>query len=110
MHASGPAPLPDLVLYGKPGCHLCDDTRHLLRELLEARSAAGLPCPTLVERDITSNPDWQRAFSETIPVLEMAGCRLPLALRPAQLRGFLADALDAEGGEARVDGATAVVR
>ena len=56
--------------------------------------AAGLPSPTLVERDIDTNEDWQRAFMTTIPVVELADRRLELATSPARIRRLLADVLD----------------
>ena len=58
----------ELYLYARAGCHLCDETRTALVQLLAEREAAGLPSPTLVERDIDTNEDWQRAFMATIPV------------------------------------------
>lgn len=88
------APLPDLVLYGRPGCGLCDETRAFLAELLASRQTAGLPTPTLVERDIDADADWQRAFFASIPVIELAGRRLELATSPARVRRLLRDVLD----------------
>jgi glutaredoxin len=89
--------LPDLILYSRPGCHLCDDARALLEQLLAARRAAGRPTPTLVERDITTNPDWERAFFATIPVVELGDRRVELATSALKLKGLLAtlDALPA---------------
>jgi hypothetical protein len=89
------APLPDLVLYGRPGCHLCDDSRELVIALLDERRRAGLSVPSIVERDITTHPDWERAFFTTIPVLELGEHRLDLALSAGKIRRLLADALDA---------------
>ena len=88
-------PLPELVLYTRDGCHLCDDARALVQGLLEDRAARGLPVAALVERDIAANPDWERQFFATIPVVELKGRRLELAMSAAKLRAFLADALDA---------------
>ena len=84
----------ELYLYARAGCHLCDETRTALVQLLAERSAAGLPSPTLVERDIDTNEDWQRAFMTTIPVIELADRRLELATSPARIRRLLADVLD----------------
>jgi len=84
----------ELYLYARAGCHLCDETRTDLVQLLAERVAAGLPSPTLVERDIDTNEDWQRAFMTTIPVIELAGRRLDLATSPARIRRLLADVLD----------------
>jgi hypothetical protein len=83
-----------LYLYARAGCHLCDETRSALVQLLAEREAAGLPSPTLVERDIDTNEDWQRAFMATIPVIELADRRLELATSPARIRRLLADVLD----------------
>ena len=65
--------LPELVLYGKPGCGLCDESRELLETLLARRAADGLPAPTLVERDILADPALRDAYGSTIPVLEYGG-------------------------------------
>ena len=84
----------ELYLYARAGCHLCEETRTALVQLLAEREAAGLPSPTLVERDIDTNEDWQRAFMTTIPVVELAGRWLELATSPARIRRLLADVLD----------------
>ncbi len=89
------APLPDLVLYSRPGCHLCDDAREILAALLGERTRTGRPAPTIVERDIQSDPIWEQAYFTTIPVVELGDQRLELATSAARLRRFLADALDA---------------
>jgi Glutaredoxin-like domain (DUF836) len=84
----------ELYLYARAGCHLCDETRAVLVQLLAGREAAGLPSPTLVERDIDTNEEWQRAFMTSIPVIELADRRLELATSPARIRRLLADVLD----------------
>jgi hypothetical protein len=88
------ASLPELVLYTRDGCHLCDEARALVQGLLEDRAARALPIARLVERDITANPEWERQFFDTIPVVEVRGRRLPLAISTAKLRAFLAETLD----------------
>jgi hypothetical protein len=88
-------PLPDLILYGRPGCGLCDETRSFVSGLLEARRKAGLQTPILVERDIETDPGWERAYFSSIPVVELGDRRLELAVSPAKLRRLLADVLDA---------------
>ena len=89
------APLPDLVLYGRAGCGLCDETRALLAALLDERAQAGLAAPTLQERDIHSDPTWERAYFASIPVVELGDRRLELATSAAKLRRLMADVLDA---------------
>ncbi|CAL5019752.1 unnamed protein product [Urochloa decumbens] len=68
--AAGEASKRRLVLYTKPGCCLCDG----LKEKLHAASLlAGTPYPLasleLQERDITTNPEWERLYQYEIPVL-----------------------------------------
>ena len=89
------APYPDLVLYGRAGCGLCDETRTLLVSLLDERARAGLPAPTLVERDIETDPAWERAYFASIPVVQLGDRRLDLATSAAKLRRLLTDVLDA---------------
>jgi hypothetical protein len=92
MHAT---PLPDLVLYGRPGCHLCDETHETLTALLDERRRNGRPTPTLQIRDIESDPTWKRAYFATIPVVELGDRRLELATSAARLRRLFSDVLDA---------------
>ena len=87
-------PLPDLYLYTREGCHLCDDARAILQSLLEDRATHGQRTAHVHERDITTNPDWERRFFEVIPVLELGDRRLDLATSPAKVRRFLAEALE----------------
>jgi hypothetical protein len=88
------APLPEMFLYTRDGCHLCDEARTVLQALLEERAKAGRRTAAIRERDITANGDWEREHFATIPVVEIDGRRLDLATSPAKLRRFLDDALD----------------
>ncbi len=90
------APLPDLILYGRPDCGLCDEARDLIRALLDERARAGRPIPTLTEIDIESDPDLERRLFATIPVVELGDRRLEIATSAAKLRRLLSDALDPE--------------
>jgi len=89
------APLPDLVLYGRPGCHLCEDARQTLDALLVERALTGLPVPVVVERNIDEREDWQARYALTIPVVALGDRELELATSQAKLRRLLADVLDA---------------
>jgi Glutaredoxin-like domain (DUF836) len=88
------APLPELVLYGRPGCHLCEDARATLEGILADRRSRGLPAPALVERSIDGDDDLQRRYAFTIPVVTLDGRELELATSPAKLRRLLEDTLD----------------
>lgn len=57
----------EVVLYGRPGCHLCDDARAVL-----ARVRAELPF-ALVERDIERDDRLLAAYLERIPVVAIDG-------------------------------------
>jgi hypothetical protein len=86
--------LPEVVLYTRAGCHLCEEARAIVQGLLADRAARALPIAAIVERDIATNPDWERRYFDRIPVVELRGRRLELAVSPAKLRGLLAEALD----------------
>ena len=88
------APLPDLILYGRPDCRLCDEAREMVTALLRQRAANGLPAPALVERDIEADETLERAYFASIPVIELGDRRLELATSLARIRRLLADVLD----------------
>ena len=88
------APLPDLILYSRAGCHLCDEARDVLVALLDERARSGLPVPALSEIDIESDPDFERRFFTTIPVVELGARQIELATSAAKLRRLLSDVLD----------------
>ena len=52
-----------IVLYGKPGCHLCDDARAVLARV-------GAP---FEEIDITTDDALHAAYLERIPVITLDG-------------------------------------
>jgi hypothetical protein len=87
-------PLPDLVLYTRPGCHLCEEARDIVQAVLEDRAAHGLPLPRVVERNIEDDPELHRQYLERIPVLELEGRHLELILSFGKVRRMLADVLD----------------
>ncbi len=85
----------ELVLYARPGCHLCAETRLVLLAILAERHERGLEMAVLVERDISTDQAWERAFFSEIPVVEIRGHRLTLATSPSRLRRFVEEALTA---------------
>jgi glutaredoxin len=56
-----------VTLYGKPGCHLCDDARAVVE-----RVRAEHPFE-LREVDVSLDPELFREYGERIPVLELDG-------------------------------------
>ncbi|HUB76535.1 MAG TPA: redox-sensing transcriptional repressor Rex [Solirubrobacteraceae bacterium] len=74
-----------MTLYGRPGCHLCDEARAVLE-----RVRADLRF-TLVERDIESDERLLRAYLERIPVVSIDGEELfSFAVDERALRARLA--------------------
>jgi glutaredoxin len=75
-----------LTLYGQSGCHLCDEARDLLTQLV-----ASDPGLELVEVDIAADPGLLKCYLERIPVIELEGRVIgelvpdPRALRAALL-------------------------
>ena len=59
-----------VTLYGRPGCHLCDDARDVL-----LRIRRELPF-SLVERDIEADDALLRRYLERIPVVALDGREL----------------------------------
>ncbi len=62
-----PGHRPRVRLYGKPGCHLCDEARRVVAQV----------CADLGESydevDITTDPELVRRFGEEIPVTFVDG-------------------------------------
>ena len=56
-----------VTLYGKPGCHLCDEAREVIE-----RVRADHPFD-LREVDVSLDPELFREYGERIPVLELDG-------------------------------------
>ena len=58
---------PLLKVYGKPGCHLCDEVRAVIDQVGGDRAFE------LEEVDITLDPRLNRRYGERIPVVEIDG-------------------------------------
>jgi hypothetical protein len=56
-----------VTLYGKAGCHLCDDAREVLHQVRLDREFE------LLEVDVSLDPVLMRRYGERIPVLEVEG-------------------------------------
>ncbi|MGV3712081.1 glutaredoxin family protein [Pseudolysinimonas sp.] len=79
-------PATRLTLLGKPGCHLCDDARAIVSEVL-----AEFPDVAFEERSILDDPAFLDAYAEEIPVV-LLDDRVHTIWRvdPARLRKALA--------------------
>ncbi len=75
-----------VVLYGKPGCHLCSIAELLLLGLRREYELA------VLKVDISTDPTLMRVYGERIPVVEIDGRRvLSAPIRVADLRAALAE-------------------
>lgn len=58
---------PRITLLGRPGCHLCDDAREVIRRVADDLGVAW------AERDITLSEDDMREYWDKIPVTLVDG-------------------------------------
>ena len=76
-----------MTLYGKPGCHLCDDARAVVEQVCAELGEV------YVEIDVLSSPELSRRYGEEIPVTLVDGAQHdfwrvdPDRLRRALTRG-----------------------
>ena len=61
-----------LILYSKPGCHLCEGLQEKLEQIQSIQFE-------LEVRDITSRKDWFQAYQYEVPVLFLEKRRKPNA-------------------------------
>jgi hypothetical protein len=90
------APLPQLVLYARAGCSLCDEARAAIELTLADRRERGLAVPDFVERDIEADPELHRRFLERIPVAELGTSRIELVVTVGKVRRLLGEVIDGE--------------
>ena len=55
----------ELVLYGRPGCHLCDEMEDVLRGALAGREFR------LRKENVDTRADWREQYGTRIPVLTL---------------------------------------
>lgn len=87
------AAVSEVVLYGQPGCHLCEEAEAALDELRRSHAFG------LVKIDIHSDPEIARRYLFEIPVIEVDGARVtsaPIDIR-AVAAALTASATDAGG-------------
>jgi hypothetical protein len=65
-------PASTVTLIGKPGCHLCDDARLVVTQVLTNLGETGVVVG-LEERSITDEPRLAAAYAEDIPVVLVDG-------------------------------------
>ena len=74
-----------VTLYGKPGCHLCEEARAVVDEVRARRPFE------LEEVDITRDPTLEATYRERIPVIAIDGREaLELVIETVELERCLA--------------------
>ena len=69
-----------VTLYGKPGCHLCDNARSVIDEVRAEHEFE------LEEVDVSLDPGLYRRYGERIPVVAVDGVeRFEFFVDPAEL-------------------------
>lgn len=82
-------PATTVTLIGKPGCHLCDDARATVQDVLADLGRDGVDV-ALIERSILEEPQLAARYADDIPVV-LIGDRMHGRWRidAAALRGDL---------------------
>lgn len=76
--------LRQVILYTRPGCHLCEDAAELLERLAQARPLR------VVEVNILGDVDLYERYKHSIPVIVIAGGpTLAAPIREAELERAL---------------------
>ena len=74
-----------VTLYGKPGCHLCEEARQVVDAVRAERPF------DLEEVDITRDPELESRYRERIPVIAIEGDEvLELVIERSELEDRLA--------------------
>ena len=64
--------MPALTVYSRPGCHLCDEMKALVRRVAQAYD----PAIVVDEIDISTDPDLESRYGLEIPVLMLNGRKI----------------------------------
>jgi hypothetical protein len=59
---------PTLTLIGKPDCHLCEEAREVVSQVVEGLAADGVPV-AVEEHSILDEPDLDVRWHDDIPVI-----------------------------------------
>lgn len=88
--------MPELTLIGKPGCHLCDEARTVVEQVVADLRAEGVAV-ALWERSILDDAQLDVRWHDDVPVV-LIGTALHDRWRvdPARLREHLLAAADVE--------------
>jgi thiol-disulfide isomerase/thioredoxin len=91
-----------LTIYSRPGCHLCDEMKAVVR-----RAAASVDAHITIEDiDISTDPDLEARYGLEIPVLLVNGKKAAkYRVSEQELARMLRDRAGGAGGAGRAGGA-----
>lgn len=92
----GVVPKPDLILYMRAGCGLCEEARDAIGLVFEDRRTRDLVVPPFVEVDIEGNPDLERTMFDRIPIVQLGDRRVELVVTVGKLRRLLREVVGDE--------------
>ena len=61
-----------LIIYSRPGCHLCEEMKTLVTRVIERTNTA----VRLEEINVETDPDLERRFGLEVPVLLLNGIKV----------------------------------
>jgi glutaredoxin len=67
------ARVPEVVLYTRAGCHLCEDAEAVLRRVMAEAARAGRDGFELRSVDIDADPELARRYGVRVPVVAIDG-------------------------------------
>ncbi|HZU11694.1 MAG TPA: glutaredoxin family protein [Chloroflexota bacterium] len=86
-------PAIDVTLYGRPGCHLCEDAGRLLRRLRRRYNLH------ITDVDISGDPDLVRRYDIVIPVIRAGAEEISAPIREQDVRDLLERAVSSRPPE-----------
>ncbi len=90
------SPPPQLTVYRRARCELCDEIAQEIQAALSDRARRGESVPAVTEVDVEGDRDLESRYGGLVPVLEIGGQELALVTSGRQLRAFLDRALPRE--------------
>jgi hypothetical protein len=89
-------PIPDLILYTRAGCGLCDEARDAIGLVFEDRRTRDLIVPPFVEVDIEGKPELERSMFDRIPIVQLGDRKVELVVTVGKLRRLLREVVGDE--------------
>jgi Glutaredoxin-like domain (DUF836) len=82
-------PLPVIEFYTRTGCHICNEARAVLQQILEERARRGDPIGRVRYVDLAKRPDLEPEYGPWLPVIEIGDSELKLSSTYRPISRFL---------------------